>query len=132
MGGGFGLQGVEDHGHHAFSIVENVVIPESKNSVAVLSEISRASAVVDDTASRHMTGTIQLNDQFGLKMSKVGKIRTDGSLPAKMALADWQAPQGPPQPTLRVGHVPAQLARAWHASVRLAFLPLVAKHAPHP
>jgi hypothetical protein len=82
----------------------------ASDAVAAVGEPAGAGGV--RVLALDVLSTVELDDELGFGACEVGDEWADGMLAPKPASVDLPASQPTPQPTLCIGHVLAQLARA--------------------
>jgi hypothetical protein len=88
---------------------QDFVIPESKNSIALL--IQPFSAVFIGFPRRRVLTAIEFDRQHFVEADEIGDIRTDRALAAEFEVSDLLLAQVPPQGALGIGHVLAKVSR---------------------
>jgi hypothetical protein len=99
---------------HAGHVLENVVVPESQDAIAVRLEIPGACFI------RPMVGVLPavgFDDKLELMAGEIGEVRADRRLTPEVVLLERRLPQMLPKLLFGFGRIAAQDARAGHAVV---------------
>ena len=97
------LKPVEDRLQYAVSLGKRLTISESQDSEAECIQYRRALRISRNGLRLEVLPTIQFDDQLRFNAREVGKVRTDGALPAELASCDLPVAQTLPNFLLRFG-----------------------------
>ncbi len=87
-------------------VCEHLIVPKSKDSVAVRLQEGGASFIF--MKKTRVLGAIEFNDKTPFDRAEVGEVRTDRVLAAKFRVPNSTSPQMPPEDSLCVGLFCAQ------------------------
>src|SRR6185369_14733873 len=96
------LQSTEDARQDALFIVENVRVPETQDSKALVTKIGVAALIA---MAFGMLPAIDLDDQTRGKANEVGDVEIERHLPPEFVIRQAMSPKQLPQPMLRIGRV---------------------------
>ena len=86
---------IVDRAQNLFNICEHLVVPESKDPVAL--RIEKRGADFIFARSLGMLSAIEFDDKASFRRAEVSEVRSDRELTAKLGLAHLTAPQMSPQ-----------------------------------
>lgn len=105
---------LSDGFHDTFDIAENLVVPESQDTITLCRQVPRA---IDIAGIVGVLTAIHLHDQLCLPAAEISDKGSDGELPAEMCVFELMVAQPVPQCLLRLRHIPAQAARSRNRGV---------------
>ena len=94
-----GLQGIQDARQHALFIVENVVVPESKDAERLRAQISITASVAGTFG---MMTPVSFDDEPVLQAHKIDNVMVDRQLSLELEASQPLRAQNLPEPMLRL------------------------------
>ena len=105
-----GLQGIQDARQHALFIVENVVVPESKDAEPLRAQISITASVAGTFG---MMTPVSFDDEPVLQAHKIDNVMVDRHLALELERRETLCAEDLPQPMFGLGRRAAHLFRTF-------------------
>ena len=86
----------------------DIVVPDTKHTIAFAREPSRTRLVTNSLRIVAMLRSIDLDDQSRRHTGKIGDVRSDRDLPAKVSSRDWYTAEVTPEPCFRIRRIQAK------------------------
>jgi hypothetical protein len=103
---------LRDRAHHAFDLIEYLIIPEPKHEVPTRVQECGSARVSGNLLIDRMPPTIHFDHQPMMVAGKIRMVLTDCRLSAEVRIWIRQTFEMPPELPLCIGHRPPQLACA--------------------
>ena len=84
-------RGCKDRSQHGPGIAQHVIVPETENAVAGLSQVSRPSHV--GCATNHVLRAVKLHDQSALQTDEVHDVAANRVLSSELETSESAVPQ---------------------------------------
>jgi hypothetical protein len=74
----------QDRFHHAVDILQHIIVPETKDAIALRPKINGSFRIADNVIRLIVLRSIDLDDEAPFVAGEVSEVRTDGGLPAEV------------------------------------------------
>jgi hypothetical protein len=96
------MNGLVNDREHTIHVVRNVIVPETKDPVALSFEPCRPGGIAGRILSGRMLRAINLDHKACGQTCEVCNVIADRNLPSKMTARQWQTAQRAPQALFRI------------------------------